>query len=563
MADQLAIFEATSACRQAFRDSAAVPILQEWAENCLAELNLWADGAGALKVAEASLDDRLSSSPDAKIFVVNLLGMLQAFVESCFQIGTIETLLRTGSTRTDFILGTDGHGDRLEQAMQDVRSIIGQLSRITSSIRRAGTNPQIQRADAPYDPDHPQVRALRNHLQLLLLARPKKDDTPRMVTTSHGVRVSYLIMRITKSAPRPVTLTQKRLIEANLRRRYRFLYAQSHAVKLSGRDPTSLTSLPAPRKTPLPPVMNSFARSTEEPELPGVYNTTSATEVQETLSLSTRASAQPTTTVITAISSRVTYPKPPRLRYDQNVFQCPCCCQILPASMGRGSQWKNHLSIDILPYTCCLKNCPHPERLYHSRDLWLSHMSRDHDGRTYWVCLACNDSTERPVFYEESGLTEHLELMHSRGITPQQRPMLASAWRRKEPVTIKSCPICELQDPDSDVLMDHIAEHLHSFSLRSLPWAPGDFESNSESYGSYYKDHPYFDTGRSVDTESVGSRSTLSFEKMDLDDLPAVEYEKVPAKFSQLTEEKLHGLAKDHNGDKDMLDAFLASLESQ
>ena len=87
MEDQLDIYEATLACRQVFRDSGAVPILQEWAENCLADLNLWADGAGASKVGKASLDARLSLSQDAKTFVVNLLGMLQAFVERCIEEG--------------------------------------------------------------------------------------------------------------------------------------------------------------------------------------------------------------------------------------------------------------------------------------------------------------------------------------------------------------------------------------------------------------------------------------------------------------------------------------------
>lgn len=91
MADQVTIYEATLACHRVFRDSAAVPTLQEWAENRVADLNLWASGAGALQVGKASLDARLSSNPDAKIFVVNLLGMLQVFVERCVETGTVES----------------------------------------------------------------------------------------------------------------------------------------------------------------------------------------------------------------------------------------------------------------------------------------------------------------------------------------------------------------------------------------------------------------------------------------------------------------------------------------
>lgn len=101
MADELAIYDATLACYHVFRDMGAVPILEEWAENCLADLNLWANGVGALKVGKASLDARLSSNLDAKIFVVNLLGMLQGFVEKCGEIGIIETSLLRKTITTD------------------------------------------------------------------------------------------------------------------------------------------------------------------------------------------------------------------------------------------------------------------------------------------------------------------------------------------------------------------------------------------------------------------------------------------------------------------------------
>ncbi|PYH52451.1 uncharacterized protein BO96DRAFT_415550 [Aspergillus niger CBS 101883] len=471
--------------------------------------------------------------------------MLQAFVERC-----VET-------------GTDGHTDKLDQAMQDVKSIIGQLSRITTSIRKAGTNARIQKADASYDPDHPQVKALRIHLQLLLLSRPTNNGTLRVLISSHGVVLTSPVDETIVTDSRSLTVIQQRLIEANLKRRNRFLYAQRHAIKLSDGGPTVSTSIQTPQKAPLPPGANPFARSTEEPELPKVYSTTTATDVQDPIQLPTRSSVQPTTTVISAISSRVTYPKPPPLRSDQNIFQCPCCCQTLPASVGRGSQWKKHLSRDILPYTCILEDCPRPERLYHTKDLWLSHMFTDHGGIPHWVCLACNGSSEQRVFFEDSALTEHLEQKHSRGIKPQQIPMLASAWRRKQPPSIESCPLCGLTDPDFNVILNHVAEHLHAFSLRSLPWAQGDFERNGNSYGGYYEDHPYFDTGRSDDTGSVGSGSTESSEQMSLEDLPVMESRKMPTENNQLTEDKIRYISEYPNGNQDMMAAFLAGIENQ
>ncbi|GAQ45149.1 hypothetical protein AKAW_06169 [Aspergillus niger] len=550
MADQTSIYEATLACCQVLRDSAAVPALQEWAENCLADLKLWANGAGALKVGKASLDSRLTSNPDAKVFVVNLLGMLQAFIEGCVE--------------------TDGHGDGLDQAMQDVKSIIGQLSRIMTSIRKAGINARFQKADSSFDPGHPQVKALRNHLQLLLLSRPRYNGTLQAETSSHGVLLVSSIDGTIVSEPRSLTVIQRRLLEANLKRRNRFLYAQRHAIKLSDREPAPAKSIPTSRKTPQPLILNPIARSTDEPKLPTVYSTTTATEVQDPVPFPTRDSAQPATTIISAISSRVTYPKPPQLRPDQNVFQCPCCCQTLPASMSRGSQWKKHLSRDILPYTCILEDCPRPERNYHTKDLWLSHMFTDHGGFPHWVCLACNDSSERPTFHEESAFTEHLDQTHSAGIKPQHIQMLVSAWRRKTPFTIGSCPLCGPTDLDADAVLNHVAEHLHSFSLRSLPWAPGDSESNGDSYGGYYEDHPYFDTAKSEDTgisEDTGSVGSGSIESSEpgslLDYLPIKEYDEEPTEKNQLTEDKIHCLLEDPSGSKNMMGVFLASIENE
>ncbi|GAM43723.1 hypothetical protein TCE0_060f18765 [Talaromyces pinophilus] len=306
MAGQVAIYDATLACHHVFRDLVAVPILEEWAENCLADLNLWANGAGALKVGKASLDARLSSNLDAKNFVVNLLRMLQAFAEKCVE------------------LGSEVHSDipetsELSQAIQDVKYIIGQLSRITVSIRKAGTNARIQKADASYDPHHPQIEALSLHLQLLLLAKPSRNGALQAKKTSaQGMLLVSCIDNKPVVDSYSLTAIQQRLIEANLKRRNRFLYAQRHAMKLRERDQVPSTSIPTPQKLPSPPVLNTLKRTAEKHEVPNVNSTTTATEVQDPIPLPTQATTQPATTVISAISSRVTYPKPPPVRSDRN-----------------------------------------------------------------------------------------------------------------------------------------------------------------------------------------------------------------------------------------------------
>lgn len=190
-------------------------------------------------------------------------------------------------------------------------------------------------------------------------------------------------------------------------------------------------------------------------------------------------------------------------------------------------------------------------------------MFTDHTGIFNWVCLACNDLSAHPVFYEKSAFIEHLEGRHSRGIKPQQIPMLVSAWQRKTSVSIHSCPLCGFGDQDSDAVLNHTAEHLHSFSLRSLPWAPGEDESDNDLYDDYYEEHPYFNTGRSGGTENEQSRSTMSSEQRYLEELPAVGTGGETTENSRLTEEKIRDILKDPNVEKDMLDAFLNGVENQ
>lgn len=86
-----AIYEATETCRRLLRECLSIKSLMEhaWAENRLADLNLWAAGLGAVS-RFASLDERLSSKPYVAEIVANLLGMLELFLEQCKDFGMRE-----------------------------------------------------------------------------------------------------------------------------------------------------------------------------------------------------------------------------------------------------------------------------------------------------------------------------------------------------------------------------------------------------------------------------------------------------------------------------------------
>ena len=59
----------------------------EWAENRLADFNLWASGVGASVQGKASLDARLATRPDARDAVANLLDVLTGAIGECKELG--------------------------------------------------------------------------------------------------------------------------------------------------------------------------------------------------------------------------------------------------------------------------------------------------------------------------------------------------------------------------------------------------------------------------------------------------------------------------------------------
>lgn len=92
--DPHSIFHASNACRQSFEDCLTITSLihNEWAENRLAEFNLWAAGVGASVKQRASLDVRLALETEVRDVVTNLLITLRAFIEECRKLGRLSMI---------------------------------------------------------------------------------------------------------------------------------------------------------------------------------------------------------------------------------------------------------------------------------------------------------------------------------------------------------------------------------------------------------------------------------------------------------------------------------------
>ena len=123
---------------------------------------------------------------------------------------------------------------------------------------------------------------------------------------------------------------------------------------------------------------------------------------------------------------------------------------------------------DLCPYTCVVPNCPTPYILFVTQDEWNNHVINDHP--PHWQCPCCGG--DPPIFESLSGITHHLMTVHSDQVEADLEEFLSDA--EISIMGITNCPLCDSEGPpDSPGLMEHILQHVHDFSLRSLPW-PAD-----------------------------------------------------------------------------------------
>lgn len=132
------------------------------------------------------------------------------------------------------------------------------------------------------------------------------------------------------------------------------------------------------------------------------------------------------------------------------------------------------------PYSCVLAGCDQPYVLFNTKESWRQHVLSDHRSITYWICFACGD---RLQFNDEKAFLEHLRSIHKATIPPDQIPALVKLSQRATP-EISRCPLCNWPEEgvkvDKEVLLNHIAKDIHSFSLRVLPWADDNGQERDE-----------------------------------------------------------------------------------
>lgn len=380
----LNISSATQRCHQLLTQCLDVRLLMdsEWAENRLADFNLWASGIGAAatETDKISLGARLRGRPTLLTIFIRLLQMLIGFLEECLALGVhqsadeLEQHLRwLTRSRHDMVteheqrsrtlrtrpgpnrrpsrppspwsdqssldstlddLGDHDNG-RLAETMMSVDSTLDQLNNLSLAVRRAGSQLRLQKADSRFNrSDH---SSLETFLKFWVLTCTSTKPIPLDSSADDRHHLSPI---------------QLRLIEANLIRRNRFLYAQRHSKRMLRDKQTTVQSaqLPAEPDDTLPldksaqpgllPPRHDLPAVGQQPGVslkPAADNST-ATRLEtatEILRDTTGRDSQ-----ITSTALRVRYPNPPKIRSAARFFKCPCCCQTLDRGFSLGSRWR-------------------------------------------------------------------------------------------------------------------------------------------------------------------------------------------------------------------------------
>ncbi|GAP92591.1 putative WD domain-containing protein [Rosellinia necatrix] len=425
----------------------------------LADLRLWADSVGATAQAKASLDQRFQHRPADLYFIRGLLFMLQGFFSECS-------------------IAADNKSDTTD-IISNINSTIDSLAILGVQIRRSGRKSRLEKADGSFDGNREKYRTFRAHLACIIVSRPTENGRPE----NEGREIHS----VDYFANLKLTSIQERLIEANLRRRHRFLEAQRHSRGLEdahglenayGLEDLSITPQQTITETPSSHAKqganSTSARNvaaTMQALLRGPRHGAPLTTVTSASGLDSkwgglRDSRRPSSTAtrITTITAAARYPKA-HAPSEQKLIKCPCCCQAIPASEAEASQWKKHLANDINPYTCILENCPKPYNLFATQNEWKDHFTNDHPSQWYCPCCASN----APVFKSLSGVINHIMSRHPDAISDNLEDLLSDAEIKVMGIT--KCPLCDSEGPpDSPELVEHVLQHVHDFSLRSLPW---------------------------------------------------------------------------------------------
>lgn len=221
-----------------------------------------------------------------------------------------------------------------------VELLITQLVRISIAIHRSGARARLERADQTFSANR--HLELRDHLYLLIYT----NTLPRAKIASGNIHLG----RNSKD----FTSIQLRLVDANLRRRHRFLYAQRRFRNQEEDQPKHKEQKNrAAKKEKDNNLSHGGSNLISRGDVNQQHGAPPQAQKDESASLTEASSyltaidgpieipmgGQLSMMAPSSTSAKIEYPRALKVT-GQELFVCPCCCQSLPVSISSGPQWR-------------------------------------------------------------------------------------------------------------------------------------------------------------------------------------------------------------------------------
>ncbi|KAM5521984.1 serine/threonine protein phosphatase [Fusarium oxysporum f. sp. phaseoli] len=455
-------------------------------EDQLARFSSWANGIGVFAPGSASMDHRLRYAPDVTGVVIGLLESLNYRCQSLFKI--LISIIESSNQ--------DNANQGFQKGLVDAASEISRLNKISNTIRRASKDTQALKASS---------------FQI-------KDDEGNDV---EDILREHFKHHICDKFPGLGEVLQDRLAQTMLLRRKRILYRRyrqgSTTIKSQKPEAEKPVELPNAQSAA------SSKHSKTQRNKPKDHNTRSRralatpSQVKSATTLVPgnfqKAAANPSVvsasrTVALGSHEALIFPPSPGLalkkRYEQlkkqmNVTEhgasslseglsekervgliditCPYCLHALPAQqVFDDREWQNHVINDLDAYICLFEDCDQPDVLYSHSDEWLSHLQQH---RRFWRCASHRDLDP---FRSSAEYIAHMRDVHNSKLNDNQLRIMANRNSRKIPKMFPSCPLCgQDEDEVNGCLEGHLAGHLRSLALKSLPSYEGEIPEDITS----------------------------------------------------------------------------------
>ncbi|KAH7161647.1 hypothetical protein EDB81DRAFT_785245 [Dactylonectria macrodidyma] len=469
-----------------FRASSVHPRELSMVEDQLARFSSWATSIGVFAPGSASMDHRLRFASEVQSVVTGLLESLNYRVQTCSN--ALATLAESSKIDASSVVN-----DRLGQSFLNIATEITGLNKISNTIRRASKETQVLKA---------------SDFQI-------KDDEDRDV---EPLLISHFEHHTGDWFPGISETIRKRLAQAMLLRRKRILYRRHRQGNTSIRSENTISqasiTLPDAQSGAVPsaqakPNLDNDKSPAEKP-----VTTVAPSQVRSATTLAPEkfkmVSSSPSIvsasrTIASGKHQALIYPPAPgfaaKRRYEQlksrriaefsetigdgarttadpklqellksdlqaiGEITCPYCLYALPAAeVFDERKWQNHVKNDLDPYVCLFEDCDEPDVLYTHSDEWLGHL---HQHAKIW---RCSSHREMGPFSTLEEYMQHMREVHNTKLSDKQLRMVANRNSRKTGKLFTSCPLCGREESEVEGrLEDHLAGHLRSLALKSLP----------------------------------------------------------------------------------------------